>query len=338
MKRAQKTRVNVEREVSKANKSTVKTAKGNGSVCKNDTLHDAAGKVLRKYVTQMTDNEGGTREGTDAECLHDMRVAARRLRTALSTFRAAFDGEEVRALREELKWLGGALGSVRDWDVHMDLLIAETDTMEHSARDHLNPYVEWLRSEREAARRVMLEALHSKRYKDLVERLTRLHKSEMSTSAPTNGPETLASLAPSILKRAARNSLLNDCAFDPKSPDEALHQLRKDVKRFRYTCEFVAPLYGGSMKNLIDKLKVLQGILGTHQDAVVAQHLILSGAETLSKKGPQEIGLYLSMGRLMQIQRELQGEARSGWHDIWIEVAGKKHRKSIKNIIAGKAK
>ena len=51
------------------------------------------------------------------DSVHRMRVASRRLRSALATFRPLFDREVGDRLREELKWLGGVLGPARDAEV-----------------------------------------------------------------------------------------------------------------------------------------------------------------------------------------------------------------------------
>ncbi len=49
--------------------------------------------------------------------IHQARVATRRLRSDLRTFRPALDPVWVRHTRDELRWIGSALGNVRDVDV-----------------------------------------------------------------------------------------------------------------------------------------------------------------------------------------------------------------------------
>ncbi len=77
--------------------------------------------VLRHYFAVMLAKEPGTRLGDDNEELHDMRVASRRLRAALSLFADVLPPSAAR-LREDLRWVGHSLGVVRDLDVQLEQL------------------------------------------------------------------------------------------------------------------------------------------------------------------------------------------------------------------------
>ncbi|MDX2171217.1 MAG: CHAD domain-containing protein, partial [Deltaproteobacteria bacterium] len=77
-----------------------------------------------------------TRAGDQPEALHEMRVAMRRLRTALRAFPAALPARQRDALQRELTWLGGELGRVRDFDVLLtraDHLAAHTSPAARAA-------------------------------------------------------------------------------------------------------------------------------------------------------------------------------------------------------------
>src|SRR5207237_318648 len=60
-----------------------------------------------------------------ANAAPDRRVALRRLRSDLDTFRPMVDRDEARPLRRELRWLGQQLGGVRDSQVTMARLAGE---------------------------------------------------------------------------------------------------------------------------------------------------------------------------------------------------------------------
>ena len=66
---------------------------------------------------RMLRHDAGVRLGEDPEAVHQARVATRRLRSDLRTFRSLLDPEWNESLRVELGWLGGELGTVRDLDV-----------------------------------------------------------------------------------------------------------------------------------------------------------------------------------------------------------------------------
>ena len=74
-------------------------------------------------------HDPGTRLGTDPEELHQFRVATRRLRAFLRAGRELLDPAWAEPLREELRWLGGALGPVRDLDVLIERLAVEVETL-----------------------------------------------------------------------------------------------------------------------------------------------------------------------------------------------------------------
>ena len=99
-------------------------------------------------------NEPRTRLG-EVEPLHQMRVGTRRLRSDLRTFREAAGPRMGRTMRAELKWLGAALGDVRDLDVMLERLRADGGTWSHIS----SGLFEELEARREVARERLLGAL-----------------------------------------------------------------------------------------------------------------------------------------------------------------------------------
>ena len=86
------------------------------------TYAAVAAGVMRNIFAQWMANAPGVATGHGSEYVHQMRIALRRMRTAYRFF-----GEELRQAalepeKHELKWIGGLLGDVRDWDV----LVEET--------------------------------------------------------------------------------------------------------------------------------------------------------------------------------------------------------------------
>ena len=83
---------------------------------------DAVRAAIATSVARLLRHDPGVRIGDDPEDVHQARVAARRLRSDLRTFRALLDPEWNAGLREELRWLGNELGAVRDTEVLTDRL------------------------------------------------------------------------------------------------------------------------------------------------------------------------------------------------------------------------
>jgi triphosphatase len=92
------------------------------------------------------------------EAVHDMRVAARRLRTLLEVFQPCFPAADARRLSRAARKLAEALGAVRDADVALEGLA----TRLHEADPELIPGLRYLiklrRAERATARRVLRRA------------------------------------------------------------------------------------------------------------------------------------------------------------------------------------
>src|SRR5262245_33846135 len=124
-------------------------------------------RVLAMLGTQLEAiraHDPGTRLGEDAEQLHQMRVATRRVRSILRAARSMFTPEAVTALREELGWLGAALGEVRDLDVMRDHVRAELATLHPQDRAAGRRLLGRLERARGRQREVLLAALDSPRY------------------------------------------------------------------------------------------------------------------------------------------------------------------------------
>src|SRR5215217_3939241 len=68
---------------------------------------------LREQVQQVHAYDGPVRRDAP-DAVHKMRVAVRRLRSALTTFAPLVPASVARPLGKELKWLAGVLGAARD--------------------------------------------------------------------------------------------------------------------------------------------------------------------------------------------------------------------------------
>ena len=110
------------------------------------------------------------------EAVHDMRVAIRRLRHALASYRRFLDREQIDPLRDELGWLADLLGGPRDAEVLDQLLRGLLDDEPASlVRGPVSVRVERDFGQRyETDRAVLLTAMDSERYFDLLDRLQAL--------------------------------------------------------------------------------------------------------------------------------------------------------------------
>jgi CHAD domain-containing protein len=244
------------------------------------TVGEVAFAVLRRNVIAMLSHEPGTRLGEDIEDLHDMRVATRRLRAALSLFVQVLP-VRARPLRDELGWLAGMLGAVRDLDVHRERVATWLGQVPEADRAPLGELQELLVRQREDARRQLLTCLDSTRYDKLVAGLTAMliaGPSRRSSAARLPATATVPDLifqrhrsATKAARRARRSGLPED-----------FHRLRIRCKRLRYALEFVSEVYRGQTGSFVREVVRLQDGLGLMQDAEVAVTRLRSLATTTS--------------------------------------------------------
>ena len=244
---------------------------GPTDVSAESTMGDLAFAVLRRQLAVVRAKEPGTRLGEDPEELHDMRVATRRLRAALSMFEAVLP-VRAQAFREELGWLARLLGTVRDLDVQLEGLAGLASAEVHTTPDGHGPLVELaalLERERDAARTDMLNGLDSVRWDRLAKGLTAMaQQGPARRSLATRVPAEIG-LPELVLRRHHKVRKAANRAKDSGVVTD-FHALRIRCKRLRYALEFSSDVYGGKTSRFVRELAVLQDELGEMQDAEVA--------------------------------------------------------------------
>ncbi|MGH3037073.1 MAG: CHAD domain-containing protein [Gaiellaceae bacterium] len=269
--------------------------------------------ALAVQIAELRRHDPGTRLGRDSEELHDLRVATRRLRAILRAARPLLDPEWTAQLRDELRWLAGVLGPVRDLDVLIERLQSEIELLEPPERRAGARLLALLDEEREAARTTMLAALSGDRYLALLDRLE---------TAPDDLPArdtnvTLADIAArefARLRRAVR-------ALPPDPPDDELHAVRIRGKRARYAAELAEGVVGKPARRFVRAAKRFQDVVGEHQDAVVAEERI-RGLLALTRS----LTAHLAAGRLVERERERRRAARHAFPRAWARLERKGRR------------
>ena len=128
-------------------------------IAPNATFAQAAHTAVRQQYHELMSNLEGTRKGEDIEALHDMRVASRRLRSALSVFAAAFPPRLFADCEKQVARVTDALGVVRDADVQVEFLEGLRDKAPESERVGLDAFIDHLKGQRDADRVHLVRAL-----------------------------------------------------------------------------------------------------------------------------------------------------------------------------------
>jgi CHAD domain-containing protein len=275
--------------------------------------------VLRRQFSAMLAHEPGTRLGDDIEELHDMRVATRRLRAALSLFSDALPATAEK-LREELGWVGRTLGSVRDLDVQLEQLDEWLTALPEADREALDALRGLLEVQRTAARSEMLTALDSRRYQTFVDRFGRMLR---SARTPRTGPPAVPAraAAPELIESRFRRFRKAARRIEQHSPSSDYHRVRIRAKRLRYALEFLADLYPANTRPMIKRLVAVQDLLGLHQDGDVAiERLRRIVAERGEALPPATV---FAMGEIAERYRRTGAELRAQFPSLYGRVKGK---------------
>jgi CHAD domain-containing protein len=262
-------------------------------------------------------HDPGVRLGDDVEDVHQARVATRRMRSDLRTFRTVLDPEWDESLRAELKWLGGLLGTVRDADVLLGRLEERVHELPPDDQPAGERVLDGLRAERELARDELLAGMRSDRYVELIERLFAAARAVPASDDTANFELDVAELAVKPwkkLRKAVR-------ALDDDPPDAELHAVRIRAKQARYGAEAVAPAVGRDAKHFASAVADLQDVLGEHQDAVVAGAWLREHVPA----GDGEAGFVA--GRLATLEEAAADESREEWPAAWNRARRRKLRR-----------
>ncbi|HYO42939.1 MAG TPA: CHAD domain-containing protein [Candidatus Limnocylindrales bacterium] len=303
-------------------------------VVADDHLAEAGRKVVRFHLARMLAREPGARAGTETEELHGMRVATRRQRAAWRVFGDAFDTERTDRYRRRLKLVAADLGGVRDLDVLIEAGEAYQARQAAGEGQAFEPLLRAWRTQRDAARAVLVKELDSKAYRKWLDAYVDFAQSEGLGARPVGpvDPHRVRDTMPSRIWAAYEVVR----AYEPVmrwADVTTLHDLRIAAKWLRYTLEFVREALGRDAGPVIEKVVALQDHLGWLHDADVAANLarafLVEHAGTLSEAESAAIGRYL-----VDREREL-ARLRRTVGPPWRGVASLAFRRALGRVVAG---
>ncbi len=274
---------------------------------------------LAGEVAHLQANDPLVRADAD-DAVHQMRVASRRLRSALATFRPLFDRAVTDPIRVELQWLGVELGMARDVEVVRDHLLAQVTAEPVDLRR--GPVVRRIRSTMSAryreAHKHGVAQLTSERYYALLDALDALVSTPpLAEHAAALPVEELLSLAWRTWKRirTLHEALggADDQVPTQQQRDTVLHEIRKSAKRARYAGEALTASFGTPAKKYADAMSEIQSSLGDHQDSVVARDVILAIAAEAEEAGEPTF----TYGRLHALEQARGDSTEQAFTAAW---------------------
>ena len=240
---------------------------------------------LWAQIDELRSREPGARiDSPDA--VHRMRVASRRLRSSLATFRPLFKGSKAQRLRGELLWAGTVFGPVRDLEVirvrlHQTASTLVVDAALAAVVDQLD---QELAERHSRAHQEMVATMDGPRYAALLAALEAFVSKPPWTkpAAKAAARVTLAALVRGACARLDRAAKAASAVETLQAGGPELHEVRKAAKRARYAAEVAVPSVGAAARALVERMAELQEVLGLHQDSLMMRALIQDLADRMT--------------------------------------------------------
>ncbi len=252
------------------------------------SVEQAFQTIAWSCIGHLQCNHNGLLVGEDVEYVHQMRVAMRRLRSAMGLFAKIAPAIHDDELIGEIRWLAGELGAARDWDVFVTETLPPilAGAQDNQVLRRLEEQARAIDTEnREHARR----AADSPRYQKLLLRLGAWLSSASWRSGASKGCLKLLELpilemGPRLLDKRHKQ-LLNLGGDLAGMTALERHALRIAGKKLRYAAEFLAHLYPGmETQSYLKAQAKLQNVLGVLNDHVVTRRLL----DELDEKSPRD--------------------------------------------------
>lgn len=269
-------------------------------------VHD----TIQKRWRALENSAPTAQTGEDVEALHQLRVAARRLRTTIHNFATVLPPKRAKRSEKLLRKVMRVVGAPREWDVHGETLArlhaATPSEIERAAIEHVLELVDVRRSHERA---------------EMVRRLAKIELDKIGRDirwladhvASAGRPADLAHVAQSLLEPLAREAFASlGRQRERERPDE-LHAVRIACKHLRYALELLEPAFADGHARLLSRCRHLQDLLGRHHDLFMLEELLTRTLGRLNEHGRAT----LAEGLLGPLER-LRSERR----DQYVEFCG----------------
>jgi CHAD domain-containing protein len=239
-----------------------------GLDCDADALEWAA-EVLRMRFEEVVSLRGDALNSKDIEGVHAMRVATRRLRSALRDFSPLMRRRPLKKVKKDLKRIADALGQARDQDVAIVALEKlQAQAKDERVKEGVGKLIEERRGVRERAQLDLMETLAASSIEDLQIRF------EAAIDEGANRKKSARVVSFSEAGRDAVAASLRDFCdlsaslYEPFNIED-LHELRIAAKRLRYAIELFTACWGASVAPFAEEIAEMQSFLGEVHDTDV---------------------------------------------------------------------
>jgi inorganic triphosphatase YgiF len=284
------------------------------------SVEAALERIGRRCLTHLLSNEQAALAG-EPEGIHQMRVAVRRLRSALLALKRPLQKKHYRWASEQLRWLAHALAPVRNLDVFAASLVRPVTQTLSTGLD-FERIIDATERRRRAALDQAKQVILSERYTESMLRMLqwfaahgwrdqRISEHAVVLLAP------IADVAPDLIERHHRKARKRSKRFEQLTATER-HRLRIALKHLHYTVEFLGSLFDkDQVRTFLKCLKSLQDDLGYANDVRVAYDLV----DQISEATNQDTRAINRAGGIVL-----------GWHERLLADRNPKIRKHVRRF------
>jgi CHAD domain-containing protein len=299
-----------------------------------EDLRRLSAEAILKNLKALAAQIPGVRARRGSEPVHDLRVASRRVRTALRLLDDAAPSKRYRRWNRELKRLASALSRARDTDVQAaflrEFLKAHRDAR---LRPGIQRLLLRLRDRREKQQVKVTKELDRfvarGTLREIRREFQRLKKDRrraglsLSGSAVAEKPAHAAHAPRPILKRLDKMLAYEQFIARPERRKE-LHRMRVAAKHCRYTMEAFAPRYGGRLRPWIRAMRQIQSDLGEIHDCDVWIHEALPKFLADERGRTRRAEIKPAIAALLRDRRRRRGAVYRAFLRRWKQLRRKK--------------
>lgn len=295
----------------------IKKVPENLKVNLDDRLDTALKKILSVEFRWLEEQLPGTIADRDPEFVHQARVATRRMRSAIILFHNAIPETTAQYFEERLKRLGSLFGEVRDLDVFMINLTGYKGMIESFSKEKRKTLENLVVKQRRIPLKALSEALKSRRFKNFEHRMVKfLAEPCVDCLELPAANKSIREVAPQVITQKFKSVIEQSKKTQANPKLNEFHALRIQMKRLRYTFEFLAPPYGSAFDDIIHRTVEIQDCLGELQDTVFNQKLIKHILDDWKGK-LVDTDLIFILGEIYQFQGEIAREHQKNFKQIW---------------------
>lgn len=252
------------------------------------------------------------------DAVHKSRVATRRLRSLLRTFRPLLDADATEPIRAELKWWADVLGAPRDAEVMKAKLVAAVEEL--PAEKRRGPVVTRITSELDEEHRrshaLLVAEIDGERATALMDRL---HAAAVDLpTAPAAEAPASECLPPLVAKVCRRVDADAKKARTEKGNASLFwwHETRKKAKAARYAGEALVGAFGDDAKRLGKAYEAVTESLGELQDSAVAVEKLIQLAHVADAAGESTVTYW----HLIDAEREIGHGAKEAGEKALVDL------------------